>query len=93
MRRLLLTSRAESDLRRIEEHITRDNPAAALATVDRIIERCRSLIEFPDQGSPMPGGRQRVLVSTGTPYLAFYRATAEMVAILHVRHARQRPQH
>ena len=41
----------------------------------------------------MPGSRQRVLVITGTPYLAFYRVTGETITVLHIRHGKQRPQH
>jgi len=90
--RLRFSLRARSDQTNIARHIALDNPAAALAVLERIEERCRTLTDFPDQGRPTLG-RRRVLVITGTPYLAFYRIAGETITILHIRHAKQRPEH
>jgi len=85
------TPRALGDLRRIARYLEAENLTAARQVVARVLERCAELGDFPEQGRPLPGGR-RVLIITGTPYLAFYRVTASAVAILHLRHGRQRPQ-
>lgn len=79
---------AEADLRRITNHIRVDNPNAARAMVERILERCADLADFPEQGRTV-GGRRRELVVAGTPYLAVYRLVGDEVQILRVLHGRQ----
>jgi len=91
--RVRYTPRALGDLKRLARHIEADNLTAARQVARRIRERCDSLADFPGQGRPIPEGRQRVLVITGTPYLAFYRIDGETVTILHIRHGKQRPEH
>ena len=91
--RVRYATRALGDLRRLARTIEADNLTAARQVARRIRERCDSLADFPDQGRPIPGGQQRVLVVGGTSYLAFYRITGETITILHVRHGKQRPQY
>ncbi len=92
MKRLRYSLRARNDQVNIARYIAIDNPVAALSVLERIEERCESLIEFPEQGRPASGG-QRVLAITRTPYLAFYRVGGDTITILHIRHGRQRPRH
>jgi addiction module RelE/StbE family toxin len=80
--------RAEGDLRRIARYIEIDNPTAARAVVERVLERCADLADFPQQGRPAERGR-RELVVTGTPYLAVYRIVGDEVQVLRVVHGRQ----
>lgn len=50
MGKIRWTSEAERWLREIHEHIAKDNPAAAVRTVQRIYEKGEILAEFPEIG-------------------------------------------
>ena len=86
--RLRLTPRARHDLRRIATFIALDNPTAARTVVERILDRCAGLADFPQQGRPAERGR-RELVIAGTPYIAVYRVADDEVHILRVLHGKQ----
>ena len=86
--RLRLAPRARHDLRRITTFIALDNPTAARAVVERILERCADLLDFPQQGRPAERGR-RELVIVGTPYIVVYRVVGDEVHILRVLHGKQ----
>jgi len=82
------------DLIAIQNHIARDNPAAAFATVRRIRQTVLDrLPRQPSLGRPgrVPGTRE--LVVGGTPYLVPYRVVGDRIDIIRVFHgARQWPE-
>jgi plasmid stabilization system protein ParE len=86
--RLRFGPRVEADLRNIEDYIALHNPPAASAMAQRIVDRIRTLGDFPAQGRPV-SRRLRALVIAGTPYLAFYRIARNEVIVLRVRHGEQ----
>ena len=55
MATLQISPEAKNDLHGIKEYITTDldNPSAAINTVARITKSIRSLISFPDKGTPV----------------------------------------
>jgi plasmid stabilization system protein ParE len=50
MARVVWTNEAQCWLRDIFEYIAADNPEAAAATVEGIVERAQSLKDFPEMG-------------------------------------------
>lgn len=55
--KLVISTRAREDLRKLEEYIGADNPQAAVDFVERIIERCEPLAQFPNSGRKQDGFR------------------------------------
>ncbi len=86
--RIRLTRPTVSDLERIEAYIRQANPAAATATVLRLLEALEILASFPDAGRPGRVSGTRELVVVGTPYIVPYRVRDETVEVLRVLHAR-----
>ena len=74
---------ARNDLADIADWIAQDNPAAALKTVHRLRDACRSLERFPNR-APIVGiaGLRRRPIDD---YAIFYRVTTEVevVRVLH----------
>lgn len=91
--RIVRNSSYHSDLRKIVQHISKDNPTAALGIFDRIESGVGRLAQFPNSGR---GGRivsTRELVISGTPYIVVYSVGAE-VTVLRVLHGAQKwPKH
>ena len=80
---------AVSDRDGIFTHIEADSPAAAIAIDERIVAATRRLLDFPESGRPERIAGTRELVIAGTPYLAAYRMSGEMIRILRVLHGAQ----
>ena len=87
--RLVWSAFALSDRDGIFTRIEADNPAAAIATDERIVAATRRLRDFPESGRPGRVAGTRELVIFGTPYIAAYQATGETVRILRVLHGAQ----
>jgi toxin ParE1/3/4 len=82
-----LTAQAEAELEAIGDHIAADDPARAIAFVDKLRAACLSLAEWPHRFPMVPryrqhGIRQRL---TGN-YLIFYRIDAGGITVLHILH-------
>jgi toxin ParE1/3/4 len=71
------------------EWIAEDDPQAAIAVGDAIIEAIDRLTRFPRMGrlGRVPGTRE--LPVTGTPYVLVYRVEADAVVVLRVLHGAQ----
>ena len=86
MKAVFLSGDAKEDLKDIRTYIREDldNPTAAKAVVDRIIERIRQLEQFPMLGAALssviePETDYRFLVSGS--YLIFYRIEKDAVYV------------
>ena len=84
---------AENDLRRIIEHIARDNIANARKVFERIKEKTADLNQLPDRGRIVPELQdygitlyREIVVS---PWRILYRPTDKEVHVLSVIDARQ----
>ncbi len=67
--RLRWTHSASRDLELIEEHISRDNPGAAVDAVLEIIRQAELLTDYPDMGRVGRVEGTRELVIVGLPYV------------------------
>jgi addiction module RelE/StbE family toxin len=86
------TTPARRDLIAILDYISDDDPAAALAVIDRIEESAHRLHEFPLSGREGSLAETRELPIPGLPYLLVYRVRDASIEILRVLHgARQWP--
>ena len=63
-----------------------DDPAAALAVIDRIEESARRIAEFPLSGRVGSLAETRELPIPGLPYLLVYRVRDASIEILRVLH-------
>jgi len=89
---LTWTRPAESDLTEILDYIAGDNPAAALATIERIEAVALRLTEFPLSGRDGSVPDTRELPIPGLPFLLIYRVRDATIEVLRVLHgARQWP--
>jgi plasmid stabilization system protein ParE len=72
-------------------YIAADDPAAALAWLERLLERVKALTAYPDSGRVVPElQREDIREIVVSPYRVMYRRGAEAVEIAAIRHgARQ----
>jgi toxin ParE1/3/4 len=76
---------ALADLEAIADYIALENPAAASALVQRIVDHVEQLAEHPESGTRVPEmrrSRYRQLVQA--PCRVFYRYDGQRVFIVHV---------
>jgi plasmid stabilization system protein ParE len=87
--RVLISGPGRSDLKDAFDFLHADNPRAAAATLDILLEAIRSLIDLPDRGRPgrIPGTREFVVTRTG--HVIAYLVRDDEVVVLRVRHGRQ----
>ena len=76
-------------------HIAQDDPAAALAWLEHLLERVKALARFPDSGRMVPETQREdireVIVS---PYRVMYRRKDDIVEIAAIWHeAREFDEH
>ena len=90
--KVVYTAAAENDLRAIGEWLAAHYPFIAPQVERRIRDVVAHIASFPASG-PRAGGRDRVRVVplAHYPYKIFYRATADTLEILHIRHSARRP--
>lgn len=92
-RRLVIAPSALGDLGSIHDHIGENNPIAARKQTERIFQRARMLLEFPEMGSDRyrlaPGLRSIV----ERPYVVFYYPRDYGIEIVRVFHGRQDIEH
>ncbi len=75
----------------IAQYIARDNPSASRRWVIQVFNKVGRLSQFPESGRPVPEARRsdlRELLSP--PYRVIYRLRDQQIAILTVRHSKQR---
>ena len=80
---------ALSDLNKIIAYLRQFDPQAADSYADRLVRLGESLTELPDRGRPAADGTREM--ATVAPYVLSYRADRREIAILSIRHGRQRP--
>ena len=90
MRNIRWTPEATSNLEQISQHIAKDNPTAAIKTIDAIFRRIEGLIAFPYRGRSLYEEGTRELVLFPLPYLAVYRVRESTIEILHIWHGAQK---
>jgi toxin ParE1/3/4 len=67
--------------------IEADNPVAALAWLERLLERVKSLTDYPDSGRVVPElQRDDIREVLVVPYRVMYRRGADVVEIAAIRH-------
>ena len=74
----------------IYDYIEGDSPRAAADVDDRLTERIRALLEFPQSGRPGRMPETRELVVAGTSYVVAYSVRDDVVRILRILHGAQR---
>jgi len=84
--KLVWSRQSALDLVELREWIARDNPAAAGAIAQRVLNAAKSLRSFPRMGRQgrRPGTRERIV--PGTPYFLCYRVHAKAIEIVAVVH-------
>jgi toxin ParE1/3/4 len=85
--RILWSPLADSQVDDAVAFIAADDPAAALAWLERLLERVKSLADYPDLGRVVPElQRDDVREILVGPYRVMYRRSADEVEIAAVRH-------
>ena len=84
--RIRWTEGANGNLDQVEEYIAQDNPPAAVATVNKIIEAAQLLTDYPGIGKRGREHSTRELVVAGIPYIIIYAVLREELVILRVLH-------
>jgi toxin ParE1/3/4 len=83
--RVLWTEEAERRLEEIESHVAADNPAAAIALVERILSRASALAGFPEMGRRVPEiGVESVRELVEGNYRIVYRLDAKRIEVITV---------
>lgn len=85
MTKVIWTVKAARSLRSIQIYIREFSPLAAQRMALRLKAAGDSLIDFPERGAPISGGRRQL--TQVPPYLLRYRVTADAVIILDIRHS------
>ena len=84
--RICWTEGADSNLDQVEEYIAQENPPAAVATVNKIIDSVQMLADYPTVGKRGRERGTRELVIVGLPYIVIYAVHREALVILRVLH-------
>jgi len=79
--RLVWSKRFAAELRREYEAIKSDNPAAARATIERIVKTTIRLREFPQSGRAWRLEGARELVVSGLPYIVIYDLETDRIVL------------
>lgn len=92
MAQIIYSRRALSDLERLTDFLLDSAPAAALETVDLILEAVEILANHPLIGRPTETELRELIISRGkSAYLALYsyEEAQDTVLVLAVRHSRE----
>ncbi len=84
------TERAAEHLEMLHAYIAGENPSAADALIDRVVESAERLVQFPNMGRQGRVSGTREFVQPGTQILIAYRVLKSSVQILAVLHAARR---
>lgn len=86
---IIWSTEAEADLEEAFEHISAENPQAALKLFYRVKEKVELLVDHPGLGKPgrVPGTKE--LVITNTPFVVPYRVLPQkkQLQIIRVFHS------
>jgi toxin ParE1/3/4 len=84
--RLAWSASALNDRIEIFEHVSIDDPGAAIHIDQRIDDLIRGLLRFPEIGRPgrVPGTRELVIMGTGL--IAAYRIDGDTIRVLRLLH-------
>jgi len=85
--RVRWTTQAADQFEAIVNHIREDNPEAASAVAQTILDRIARLETFPGLGRPGERKGTRELVSP--PYVIVYRLKSDVAQILYIWHGAQ----
>ena len=89
MRKIIWSSLAISDLRRIDNWLTAElSPQVADDYLSAIRQRCEVLQDFPQRGARVDDEARKLLVPT-TPYIMLYDVTDFQIEVLRVFHNRE----
>jgi toxin ParE1/3/4 len=80
---------AAEDRTSIFDYIEQDDPRAAIAVDERIMEQTAKLARFPECGRPGRVEGTRELVINKTPFIVAYRVQKGVIRILRVLHGAQ----
>jgi plasmid stabilization system protein ParE len=89
MARLTWTSEAASSIRDIYHSIARNRPETAQRTIESLLNKAESLVEYPDQGHAYrfsPDGLEIRVIRYGNFRIAFLIEEAESIVVLGVFH-------
>ena len=88
MVRLRWTPEAEVSLRDIYDYIGRDRPRTARRTIESIVNRAESLVEYPKLGKPYPylPDRPVRILTYGEFQVAYLVEDEQSIAVLGVFH-------
>ena len=92
MARLIYGRQALADLERLTDFLLDTDPAAAVATVELIVEAVEILAHHPLVGRPVEHGLHELVISRGaTGHVALYafEEAHDTVLILALRHQRE----
>jgi toxin ParE1/3/4 len=84
--RIRWTVGASENLDQVEEYIAQDNPSAAVATVNKIIDSAQMLVDYPTVGKRGRERGTRELVVAGLPFIIIYAVRQEELVIIRVLH-------
>ena len=91
--RIRFAPRAFADLGDIHSYLFERNPKAARELVAFVEKLARGLGDFPELGQRSDELDVRVILLGRYPYRVYYRAEADEIVILHIRHtARNAPE-
>ena len=94
MRSVHWTQEALARLDELHAYIAADDPAAADAMVERLLNRVRRLPDQPHSGRAVPDYRFADLREVlERPFRVIYRITAERIEVVTIKHYRQRLPH
>ena len=96
MTRVVLGERARQDLLRLAEFLAEQDPDAANATADLIVDALGLLQRHPRVGRRVTSTMRELVIQRGrTGYVALYRVDASdrLVEVLAIRHQRESGYH
>ncbi|CAH2398902.1 type II toxin-antitoxin system RelE/ParE family toxin [Mesorhizobium escarrei] len=85
------TRQAFAEREAIFNYLEERSPQGAYSVTSRIQAGISRLAEFPESGHATDIPDVRVLFIGHYPYKVFYRARADAIEILHIRHTSRRP--
>jgi len=81
---------AKQDLIEIQDHIAKDDRAAAYRLAQRVRDHVARLAQHPHLGRPGQVQGTRELSVSGTPYFVVYRVKRRIIEVLTIVHSRRR---
>ena len=87
--RLRWTPAAAADLQRINDYLKEHHPHYRLATMRKLYDTIRSLMDSPHRGKPGREEGTREILFPPMPYVAVYRVREQTLEVLRVWHSAQ----